>query len=237
MKRFVIGDVHGGFDALMQCVERSPFDPDCDLLISLGDLTDGHTQSKQVLDYLCGLKHFILIQANHDRSKEGCGNVEYGWFLLWAMEGVSIPLWENQGGRATMLSYDYKHENVPQKHIDLLKGALPYYIDESRNLFVHGGFDERYPIEEQDPEYLMWDRDLVYKYGRGYAEHPVKGYKRVFLGHTSTQAIKHDWNATEPIITDNVIALDTGGGWNGKLTIMDVDTLEYWQSDLQTPNQ
>ena len=26
--------------------------------------------------------------------------------------------------------------------------------------------------------------------------------------------------------------MDTGAGWNGKLTIMDVDTEEYWQSDL-----
>jgi serine/threonine protein phosphatase 1 len=150
---------------------------------------------------------------------------------------VSIPLWENQGGRATMLSYDYDRRNVPQSHIDLLKSAVPYYIDDRNNLYVHGGFDERYPIEEQDPETLMWDRDLVYKYGRGYAKGPIKEYKRVFLGHTSTQGIMHDWNATDPIITDNVIALDTGGGWNGKLTIMNVDTLEYWQSDIQTPSQ
>jgi serine/threonine protein phosphatase 1 len=26
--------------------------------------------------------------------------------------------------------------------------------------------------------------------------------------------------------------IDTGAGWSGKLTIMNVDTKEYWQSDL-----
>ena len=35
--------------------------------------------------------------------------------------------------------------------------------------------------------------------------------------------------------------LDTGAGWGGKLTIMDANTEEYWQSDsgddLYGPNQ
>jgi len=28
--------------------------------------------------------------------------------------------------------------------------------------------------------------------------------------------------------------LDTGAGMSGKLTVMDIDTKEYWQSDLVT---
>lgn len=30
----------------------------------------------------------------------------------------------------------------------------------------------------------------------------------------------------------NVWNIDTGAGWSGKLTIMDIDTKEYWQSDF-----
>jgi len=26
--------------------------------------------------------------------------------------------------------------------------------------------------------------------------------------------------------------MDTGAGWSGKLTIMDIDTNEFWQSDV-----
>ena len=134
-----------------------------------------------------------------------------------------------------MLSYDFNRRNVPEPHINLLKNAVPYFVDEKNNLYVHGGFNPKKPIEEQDPEYLMWDRDLVYKYGRGYANYPIKEYNWVFLGHTSTQGIMHDWNVVTPIISHNVVAMDTGGGWNGKLTIMNVKTLEYWQSDVQVP--
>jgi serine/threonine protein phosphatase 1 len=32
----------------------------------------------------------------------------------------------------------------------------------------------------------------------------------------------------------NIWNLDTGAGYNGKLTIMDIKTKEYWQSDLVT---
>lgn len=41
MKRFVVGDIHGGYKALAQCLKRSEFDPEKDFLISLGDICDG----------------------------------------------------------------------------------------------------------------------------------------------------------------------------------------------------
>lgn len=231
MPAYCVGDCHGNFDGLMQAIERSPFDPEHDMLISLGDVVDGWSQTKQVIDYLLTLPNFQLIRGNHDSSRKGCAVEKYGWFLLWAIEGAEIPLWWSQGGYYSALSYDFDHKSVPQSHIDLLMSAPPYYIDAHNNLYVHGGFKPHVPIEKQDPEYLMWDRDLVYAYGRGYAKGPVEGYNRVFLGHTSTQAIKNDMGFTDPIINYNVIALDTGGGWNGKITIMNVETLEYWQSD------
>lgn len=234
MSIFVIGDIHGNLDALLQCIERSGFNQEQDTLISLGDICDGKHQTKQLIDYLLTSKNFILCAGNHDSSVEGCGNVEYGWALGWMLNGKEIPLWWHQGGMATALSYDYNRRNVPQSHINLLKNARPYYIDENNNLFVHGGYNPIKPIEEHDREYLMWDRDLAYAFGRKYAKDPLP-YRHVFLGHTSTQGIAHSRDATEPITHLNVTCLDTGGGWNGKLTIMDVETLEYWQSDLQSP--
>jgi serine/threonine protein phosphatase 1 len=226
MKTFVIGDIHNRVIALQQCLERSNFDKENDVLISLGDVVDGPDLSLYgVMEELLTVKNIIMCAGNHDL-----------WFIKWVETGIELPLHIHQGGYQSLASYDYDRRNVPQSHIELLKNALPYFIDGDRNLYVHGGFDERCPIEEQDPEVLMWNRDLVYKYGRGYAKGPVKGYKRVFLGHTSTQAIMHDWNAVEPITKFNVTALDTGGGWNGKLTIMDVESLKYWQSNFQTPN-
>ena len=40
MRRLVVGDIHGGYKALMQVLERANFDQN-DMLITLGDLCDG----------------------------------------------------------------------------------------------------------------------------------------------------------------------------------------------------
>ena len=59
--------------------------------------------------------------------------------------------------------------------------------------------------------------------------HKVKDFKEVFIGHTTTSWFYKD---LEPVNVSNVWNLDQGAGYEGKLTIMNVDTKEYWQSDF-----
>jgi serine/threonine protein phosphatase 1 len=44
-KRLCMGDIHGNYKALMQCLERSNFNYEEDTLIQLGDVCDGHSQT------------------------------------------------------------------------------------------------------------------------------------------------------------------------------------------------
>ena len=55
----------------------------------------------------------------------------------------------------------------------------------------------------------------------------VDDFKEVFIGHTTTQF----WKEDKPMNAANIWNLDTGGGWYGYVTVMDVDTKEVWQSD------
>jgi NAD-dependent SIR2 family protein deacetylase len=41
---------------------------------------------------------------------------------------------------------------------------------------------------------------------------------------------------TKPLKIGNLFCLDTGAGWDGRLTIMNVETEDFWQSELQTPS-
>ena len=85
-------------------------------------------------------------------------------------------------------------------------------------------------MPEQSLETLIWDRSLINdawkKYLRG-EDHCYTQFKEIFLGHTPTQL----FNWSGPLKVCNVWDMDTGAGWAGKLTIMDVQTKEYWQSD------
>jgi len=59
---------------------------------------------------------------------------------------------------------------------------------------------------------------LNYKFGN---------YDEIYIGHNPT--IK--FGETEPQKICNVWALDTGAGWGARLTIMDINTKQFWQSD------
>ena len=54
MKKFVIGDIHGGLKALLQVLKKINCDKN-DTLIFLGDFVDGWSESPAVLDFLIEL--------------------------------------------------------------------------------------------------------------------------------------------------------------------------------------
>ena len=238
MKRFVIGDIHGGYRALMQCFEKSGFNPAEDSLVVLGDVVDGWPDTRQVVDELLKCKHVIPILGNHDK-----------WFMEWVDTGYAAPVWTSQGGLATINSYieDAKVSNIgtypqaPKEARDHVVAYFskchPWYLDETNNIYVHGGFNWTKPIDEQLTEELLWDRHMYeVAFMWKYRNNPYKfgDYNTVFIGHTTTQysPIHSVKGSLEPFMYSNLINLDTGGGWSGKLTIMDVDSKEYWQSDL-----
>ena len=52
MKRYVLGDIHGAYQALIQVLKRAKFDYENDQLIFLGDVVDGWPESKECIDEL-----------------------------------------------------------------------------------------------------------------------------------------------------------------------------------------
>lgn len=221
MKRFVVGDIHGGHKALVQCLERASFNPAKDLLISLGDICDGWPEVRQTVDELLKIKNLKLILGNHDQ-----------WALRWMREGWTGPVWLNQGGAATLQSYANDNFKVPQSHVKLFESALLYF-ELDQKLFVHGGIHPDIAMENQGEETFLWDRNLLreaYFVQQKTPEHRFGKWKDIFVGHTPTQVYDTD----KPMHACNIWAMDTGAGWSGKLTIMNIDTYEFWQSDSVT---
>jgi serine/threonine protein phosphatase 1 len=219
MRVFAIGDIHGAYKSLLQCLERSAFDYQKDHLIVLGDVCDGYPEVRQCIDELLKIKHCDFILGNHDQ-----------WALDWALHGYMPKIWTGQGGDRTMASYN--GGPMPKEHIDFLKSGQ-LWLELDGRLFVHGGFDPALPMNKQSTQVLMWDRDLldeVYRPGGMTVRGAISRYKDIFIGHTTTELYK----TLEPLHAWNVWDLDTGAGWSGKLTIMNVKTKKYWQSDLSS---
>ena len=68
MRKFVLGDIHGGLKAIHQVLERANVTNN-DTLIFLGDFVDGWSESAQIIDFLLDLdqkNNCVFIKGNHD---------------------------------------------------------------------------------------------------------------------------------------------------------------------------
>lgn len=217
----VLGDIHGAHRALVQVLERANVDRERDRIVFVGDVADGWPETRQCMDELLTLKHLTFILGNHDE-----------WFRRWTRTGWMQPLWTTQGGRATLGSYGSSDpREVPPEHKMLLNHAKHWHQDGDR-IFVHAGWRtmHEHPMAES-PDVLMWDRDLWAK-ARQRAEgdkHRLTKFSEVYIGHTTTEQY-----SDKPVRACEVWNVDQGCGWAGRLTLMDVDTKEYWQADPST---
>ena len=226
---FTIGDIHGNYKALLQCIERSSFDRNEDQLIIIGDIVDGYPEVKECIDYLIDLPNTILIIGNHDQ-----------WYMDWMRTGAQPLLWTKQGGEATLKSVYFTFDEAHKKFFN--KGKY-VYVDELNYVYVHGGINLYETFDNQVKEELMWDRDMIeYAWDCHHTNScdipkKLQGHAKYFIGHTTTER----FGTTKPLKLCNVWCLDTGAGYNGKLTIINPETEEYWQSDtgeeLYGPNQ
>lgn len=227
-RHFALGDVHGSARGLRQVLNRSGFDKYRDTLICLGDVADGWPEVREAFDILADIPNLTYLMGNHDK-----------WFLGWVRgeyDASHMPIWTTQGGMATVESYDFSPDNVSKAHRHILESAQYYHVDD-KVAFVHAGWPSwaSHPMQGTN-EQLTWDRSLweraqhAQMHYYNYGGNPPKNrtiFDRVFLGHTETSNF-----SLEPVKACEVWNLDQGAGWAGKLTLMDVDTEEYWQSDL-----
>ncbi|MBP6181777.1 metallophosphoesterase family protein [Flavobacterium sp.] len=237
MRTLVIGDIHGGLHALHQIMERANVTTK-DTLIFLGDYVDGWSQSPQVIDYLIELQkkqNCICIRGNHDDL-----------LLEWLNKSKDNLMWYKHGGEATVIAYETVDTETKQKHIEFLQSLENFYLDEQNRLFVHAGFTNMNGVDfEYFPGLFYWDRtlwetalalDKAMKPDDLFYPKRFTLYNEIYIGHTPVSRI----GKTIPVQMACVWNLDTGAAFKGPLTIMDVDTKEFWQSeplDVIYPNE
>ncbi|MFN3752696.1 metallophosphoesterase family protein [Flavobacterium sp.] len=227
----VIGDIHGGLRALHQIMERANVTVN-DTLIFLGDYVDGWSESPQVINYLIDLskkQNCIFLRGNHDE------------LLLDWLEGntknFDEKMWYKHGGEATVLAYEKISDATKKLHIDFLIALDNYFLDDENRLFVHAGFTNMNGIHfEYFPKLFYWDRTLwesalaldpsISKDSWLYPRR-LTLYDEVYIGHTPVTRI----GETIPVRKACVWNVDTGAAFKGPLTIMDVNTKEFWQSE------
>ena len=249
---YVIGDIHGAYKALLQVLERMQYHPSKHKLIFLGDYVDGWSESAEVIEHLIKLKNenedIIFLKGNHDF-----------WAKDWLLFGHKNFMWVMQGGQDTIDSYIKTGYIASDEHRKFFTYLDNYYIDDENRGFVHGGFNSKNGLGNEIYEgSYYWDRDLwslAFLSHKDFIKNKFQSeiksairflrHKEIYIGHTSTinwKAKPHypEYNdknqkknniITVPMNRCNVWNIDTGGGFKGKLTALNIETKEYVQSD------
>lgn len=225
MNKYVIGDIHGCYDQFMNVLKQVNFDYNKDLLISLGDLCDRGPEPINVLDELFKIKNKILIRGNHDEV-----------LLYWLKTGRDMF----NGGNGFSITKNKFHTDVNKEtynqYINLLESQINYYIDKENRLFIHGGYDYYNLISDpiQDELEFSWNRQLNRDvFERQIFNLPLRtrdNFTKIFIGHTPTLSFTNidlPFNGPSNKILWN---LDTGCCFGGKLTLMNIDTEQFYQA-------
>ncbi|HET6522265.1 MAG TPA: metallophosphoesterase family protein [Geminicoccaceae bacterium] len=217
---YAVGDLHGRRDLLAELHEQIAHDaarlpPDAErIVVYVGDYVDRGLESRGVIDHLLDrpLRGFraIHLLGNHD-----------AWLLGFLDDASLGPNWFRFGGDATLLSYGVRQSVLPTEPEPLeelrreLRARVPArhraFLERLRltsvigdYLFVHAGVRPGVPLDQQQPEDLIWIREPFLKWQGNIG-------KVVVHGHTVH---------TEPEVRANRIAIDTGACWTGRLTAL-----------------
>lgn len=229
MRRFVIGDIHSAKKAILQVLDRAGVTKE-DHLIFLGDYVDSWSDAFETVEFLIALQkthNCTFIRGNHD---ELCKE--------WLLTEKENQQWLIHGGAATKASYLKAGKEKWNAHVQFYENLQNNYIDDDNRLFLHAGFTNLKGIDyEYFKKIFYWDRTLwelakavdpdLRPEDKNFPQR-LKHYKEIFIGHTPISKTKE----AIPQKGVNVWNVDTGAAFKGALTIMDVKTKQFWQSDL-----
>lgn len=229
MKTFVVGDIHGSLRALLDVLDKSEFNNQEDRLIFLGDYVDGWSESSELIEFLIDLEKnslhgHIFLSGNHDV-----------WIKDWLNLGKNELVWIYNGGKSTVESYLKSGNNLNQEHKVFFNNLRKHYVDKQNRCFVHAGLESMDGVEDDKEQISLWDREFwwIQMNCPESGLNPAKLYKEVYIGHTPTinYANENGKRIKKPINIQNTWNMDTGCGWGGRLSMMNIDTKELFQSE------
>ncbi|MGF1453564.1 MAG: metallophosphoesterase [Opitutales bacterium] len=207
---FAIGDVHGCIEELQALWARLNPTP-ADRFIFLGDLVNRGPDSHAVVRFVRSLRNTRCLLGNHEqrllqfrRSGEISLLKDYDWETLRGLDEEDWLFLEN---------LDVSLE-IPRLH----------------TAFVHGGLLPAQPWHEQGPEIVchiqaydprtgVWGRRKDLDDAASWQNH-WEGPPFIICGHTPRpEVFRRPWS----------ICIDTGCVYGGKLTAIEVETLEIIQ--------
>jgi serine/threonine protein phosphatase 1 len=158
MKRYVIGDVHGCYDELMELIEKIDNHSANQeaKMIFVGDYVDRGPKSKEVVNLIMKMQrqgHVALMGNHEDMILDG--DFTYA--------------------EATLRSFNSPFMELPDYVTDWMR-TLPKYYEDDTIIVAHAGANPAWPMDQQTDQMLLWMRYEEY--------HHAQLKKHFYHGHT-----------------------------------------------------
>lgn len=216
---FVIGDIHGCFDAVRAILADVNFDEATDRLFSVGDLVDRGPYSIEAIDWIAK-PWFHAVRGNHEQMAIGvaAGKHDLGNYLV------------NGGG--WFLSLDESRQQLVASVLDTLPVCIEVDTDDGAVGIVHadiGGNDWEFftSLLTDDAmsnnrkkavlESALWCRDRI----QGHRDGSIHGLHAMYVGHTPVK---------QATALGNVIYVDTGAVFGRSITLACIQGIHAGQT-------
>lgn len=143
MKLFVVSDIHGYYDILIEHLRKAGFEDNnpSQLLICCGDYWDRGKQPVEVMNYLMSLTNVILVRGNHEDL-----------MIEMLNRGIQLQHDISNGTQTTFLQLASEIKNPTQTlDLEVENYIKPFYskmvnfYETKNHIFVHGWI----PVKEE----------------------------------------------------------------------------------------
>ena len=156
MNLFIIGDVHGCCDTLVELLTH--WDPATERLIQVGDLVDRGLHIPETVALALRLSEEYPTQTVFLK-----GNHELGMLRHLGPDGP-FKSWLEWGGRSTMLQYSNRRE-LREAHLAWL-ARRPLFWKNEHLVVSHAGIAKvPDPLHEDNPDGILWRRGPLLNLG------------------------------------------------------------------------
>jgi serine/threonine protein phosphatase 1 len=204
---FIIGDLHGCYDLLMEKMDLVSFNKDKDRLFSVGDVFDRGRKSFLCLS-LFNEDWFYPVIGNHEElMRDSLSHPDD------AVQDANIQCWLSNGG-GWALSHD-KKEIMP--YVENIKNNVPYVITIGEGLENSIGICHAQPPttdwkdvdKEENWPIMTWGRSRI----KNKFANITSGVSVTYHGHSVTKSI---------IRLGNSVFIDTGACHTGNLSMVEI---------------
>jgi len=212
---FIVGDIHACPGELETLLNKLSLQRE-DQLVFLGDYIDRGPGAREVVDLLLGMKAdapctMTFLKGNHEDM-----------FLdLLGYGGHYGEAFLVNGGVKTLASYGCSPFMDPEEILERIPEAHQTFFRNLELIFpvgevfcVHAGVSALRPLEDQDPEDLLWIRQEFIENAHPF---PVT----IVYGHTPQREVRFD--------LPYKVGIDTGLVYGGKLSCLEFTEKELFQ--------